>query len=116
MRIVISGHLFLPTEKDVRMVMIVICVMMELAHQAAGDAQSDPGVPHSPQPKARQDYHLPQRSTRLALSKNNMIGVCGKVYCAYNVLIVYSEFTRNNFDQYSSKHLNPYLAGMCGAG
>ena len=85
MRIVISGHLFLPTEKDVRMVMIVICVMMELAHQTAGDAQSDPGVPHSPQPKARQDKHLPQRSTRLALSKDNMIGVCGKVYCAYNV-------------------------------
>ena len=75
MRIVISGHLFLPTEKDVRMVMIVICVMMELAHQTAGDAQPDPGVPHFPQPKARQDYHLPQRSTRLALSKNNMMCV-----------------------------------------
>ena len=65
--------------------MMVICVMMELAHQAAGDAQPDPGVPHSPQLKARQDYHLPQMSARLALSKDNMIGVYGKVYCAYNV-------------------------------
>ena len=65
------------------MMMNYVIMTMILTHQTAGDAQSDPGVPHSPQPKARQDYHLPQRSTRLALSKDNMIGVCGKVNCAY---------------------------------